>query len=362
MTQRNINFSAGPAALPLPVLEQVQEQLLVYPGAGASIMEISHRSKTFLAVLETAKNNIKTLLQLPDNYHVLFIPGGASLQFTMFAMNFLDGGTADYIHTGSWGTKAIQAAGKHGTARLAWSGKEGNFTRNPTNEELDLDSNAQYVHYTSNETIQGIEFDTEPETGGKPLFCDASSNFLSKPLDIEKYALLYAGAQKNVGPSGVAVAIVRDDLLERIPKDLPAMLDYGVMVKNDSLYNTPPTFAIYVISLVTQWILDDMGGLEKMAEINRNKAGLLYDVIDNSGGYYRGHAEAGSRSNMNVSFRAGDEAAEAEFVAEATKAGLDGLKGHRSVGGCRASIYNAMPVAGVETLRDFMLDSQRRKG
>ena len=364
MEQRSFNFSAGPATLPLPVpvLEQVQEQLLVYPGAGASIMEISHRSKIFLAVLETAKSNIKALLGLPDHYHVLFIPGGASLQFSMLAMNFLDGGTADYIHTGAWGTKAIGAAEKHGTARIAWTGKEEKFVRIPSDGDLDLDSDARYVHFTSNETIQGVEFQTEPEVGDRSLFCDASSNFLSKPVDIEKYSLLYAGAQKNVGPSGIAVAIVRDDLLERVPENLPPLFDYKIMVKNDSLYNTPPTFAIYVISLVTQWLRGDIGGLEKMAELNGKKAQLLYDIIEKSGGYYRGHAEVDSRSNMNVTFRVGDESAEAAFISEATEVGLDGLKGHRSVGGCRASIYNAMSLEGVEALRDFMLDFQQRKG
>jgi len=360
--KRIYNFSAGPAVLPLPALERAQKELLVLPGAGASVMEISHRSKAFSAILERTKANFKTLLSLPDNYHVLFTPGGATMQFTMLAMNFLRGGSADYIHTGSWASKAMAEAKKLGAPRTAWSGKAENFVRVPENGELDLDPNASYVHFTSNETIQGIEFLEEPDAGDKPLFCDASSDFLSRPLDITKYALLYAGAQKNVGPSGMAVVILRDDLLARVPEGLPPLLDYKLMIENDSLYNTPPTFTIYMVGLVTDWLLHEMGGLEKIALLNRKKAQLLYDVIDQSGGFYRGHAQKASRSLMNVTFRLPDETLEKEFVAQATAAGLDGLKGHRSVGGCRASIYNAMPLAGCETLRNFMIAFQKAKG
>ncbi len=362
MEQRVINFSAGPAGLPLPVIEQVKNDLPAYPGAGAAIFEISHRSKTFDAVLQGAKANIKALLQVPGGHHVLFTPGGATMQFSMLAMNFLNGGTADYIHSGSWGSKAIGEAKKHGTARVAWTGKEDNFVRVPENDALDLDPDANYVHFTSNETIQGVEFRAEPEAGGKPLFCDASSNFLSRPIDIAKYGLLYAGAQKNAGPAGVAIVIVRDDLIANLPENLPSLLDYKLMADNDSLYNTPPAFSIYVIGLVTQWIRDEFGSLEKMAEFNRAKAQLLYDAIDNSGGFYTGHAEKNSRSSMNVVFRATSEETEKEFIAQATAAGLDGLEGHRSVGGCRASIYNAMTLEGVEALRDFMLEFQKKKG
>lgn len=362
MEERIYNFSAGPAVLPLPALERAQKELLVLPGAGASVMEISHRSKAFSAILEKTKANFKMLLKLPDYYHILFTPGGATMQFTMLAMNFLRGGSADYIHTGSWASKALAEAKKHGAPRTAWSGKAENFVRVPENSELDLDPNAAYVHFTSNETIQGIEFLEEPAVGDKPLFCDASSDFLSRPLDITKYALLYAGAQKNVGPSGMAVVIVRDDLLALVPEGLPPLLDYKLMIENDSLYNTPPTFTIYMVGLVTDWLLHEMGGLEKIALQNRKKAQLLYDVIDQSGGFYRGHAQKASRSLMNVTFRLPEEALEKEFIAQAAAAGLDGLKGHRSVGGCRASIYNAMPLAGCETLRDFMMAFQKAKG
>jgi phosphoserine aminotransferase len=360
--QRMFNFSAGPAALPLPVLQQAQEHLVCYPGAGASIMEISHRSKTYDEVHAGAKANIKQLLKLSDDYHVLFLQGGASLQFSMLAMNFLQGKSADYIHTGSWASKAISEAKKHGEVKLAWNGKEENFVRVPRNEELQLDPNAQYVHSTSNETIQGVEFPQAPEVGDRPLFCDFSSSFLSAPIDASKYAFIYAGAQKNVGPAGVVVVILRKDLLERVPAGLPSVLDYKVVAENDSLYNTPPTFAIYMVRLVTQWLLDDMGGLEGIHTHNKQKAALIYDVIDGSGGFYRGHAHKDCRSLMNVTFRLPDEALEKEFVTKATAERLDGLKGHRSVGGCRASIYNAMPREGCQALADFMIDFQQKKG
>jgi len=361
-SERVFNFSAGPATLPLPVLEQAQAELLCYPGAGASVMEISHRSKAFAGILEEAKSNIKSLLGMSDDYHVLFTPGGATMQFSMLAMNFLKGGSADYVYVGSWASKAMKEAARCGTARVAWSGKADNFVRIPADNELDLDPGAAYVHITSNETIQGIQFPTEPEVNGKPLFCDASSDFLCRPTDISKYALLYAGAQKNIGPSGTAVVILRKDMLDLVPDNLPPLLDYKLMVENDSLYNTPATFTIYIIALVSRWLLKDIGGLEKMHAINKGKAKLLYDTIDSSGGFYRGHAVPESRSIMNVTFRVGDEEQEKRFLAQATEAGLDALKGHRSVGGCRASIYNAMPVEGVEALRDFMVEFQRTNG
>lgn len=362
MSKRNFNFSAGPATLPLPVMQQAQEDFLSYPGAGASIMEISHRSKIFLNVLDEAKSNIKELLGMSDDYSILFTPGGATMQFTMLAMNFLQGGSADYLHVGTWATKAIQAAANYGTARKVWSGKEENFNRLPSDDELDLDPNAAYVHFTSNETIQGIQFPQEPEVNGKDLFCDASSDFLCRPTDMSKYALLYAGAQKNIGPSGTAVVIIRKDLLERVPEGLPPLLDYKVLFDNDSLYNTPSTFTIYLIGLVSRWLLKTIGGLDKIHAINKAKAALLYDAIDNSQGFYKGHAVPEFRSLMNVAFRLGSEELEGKFIAEATAAGLDGLKGHRSVGGCRASIYNAMPTEGVQALVDFMKEFQRTNG
>ncbi|GMV90422.1 MAG: phosphoserine aminotransferase [Candidatus Hydrogenedentota bacterium] len=357
MAQRVYNFSAGPAALPLPALEEAQKNLLVYPGAGASVMEISHRSKQFAEVLAGAKDNVQKLLNLPENYKVLFIQGGASLQFSMIPMNFLgEGNSADYILTGSWGNKALKEAKKSGTVNVAWTGKEEGFNRLPQQDELKLDPKAAYCHFTSNETIEGVEFFVEPETGDVPLVCDASSDILSRPLPIEKYGLIYAGAQKNIGPSGVALVIIRDDLLARVPEGLPSMLDYKIAADNDSLYNTPPCFAIYMIKLVTQWLLDDIGGLEEVASLNKKKARLLYTMIDGSGGFYRGHAVKEARSVMNVTWRLPSEELEQQFVKEATAAGMHGLKGHRSVGGIRASIYNAMTLEGVEALVDFMTE------
>jgi len=362
VADRFFNFSAGPAALPLPVLEQIQRDLLCYPGAGASIMEISHRSKTMDAIHAQAKSNIAKLLDLPDGYHVLFFQGGATQQFIMIAMNFLQGKSADYIYCGSWAKKAIGEAKKFGTPRICWTDEENNFRRMPKTADLDLDPNAAFVHMTTNETIQGVEFKEEPDVGGKPLIADASSNFLSRPTDISKYALMYAGAQKNVGPSGVAVAIIHDDLLAQVPEGLPSLLDYKLMAENDSFYNTPPCFGIYVISLTTQWLLEEMGGLSGIGEFNTKKAGLLYDVIDNSGGFYIGHADKDSRSNMNVTFVLENKDLEPEFIQQATAAGLDGLKGHRSVGGCRASIYNAMSMEGCQALAQFMRDFQQKNG
>lgn len=357
------NFSAGPAALPLAVLEEVQRDLISFPGAGASIMEISHRGKVFAHVHETAKANLKKLLQLPDSYKVLFVQGGASLQFSLVPMNFLGAGqSADYILTGAWGSKAMKEAKKSGSIREAWNGKPEGFVRTPADAELDVDPQAAYVHITSNETIEGVEFPSEPDTKGVPLVCDASSDFLARPMDVEKYGVIYAGAQKNIGPSGIAVVIVREDFLERVPAGMHSMLDYRNIAENDSLYNTPPTFGIYFISLTTRWILEDIGGLHAMETINRKKAGVLYDVIDGSGGFYRGHAKAESRSIMNVTWRLPEEALEDEFVKAAKAEGLDGLKGHRSVGGIRASIYNAVTLESVQTLADFMKSFQSKKG
>jgi phosphoserine aminotransferase len=364
MAERVHNFSAGPAALPLPALEEAQKNLLVYPGAGASVMEISHRSKQFAEVLAGAKDNIQKLLNLPENYKVLFVQGGASMQFSMVPMNFLhgEGKSADYILTGSWGSKALKEAKKLGDTSVAWNGKDEGFNRLPQQDELKLNPKAVYCHFTSNETIEGVEFFVEPETGGVPLVCDASSDILSRPLPIEKYGLIYAGAQKNIGPAGVALVIIRDDLLEQVPDSLPSMLDYKVTAENDSLYNTPPCFSIYMVKLVTQWLLDDVGGLEAVAALNKKKARLLYTMIDSSGDFYRGHAQKEARSVMNVTWRLPSEELEQQFVKEATQAGMHGLKGHRSVGGIRASIYNAMPIEGVEALVDFMTEFRAKNG
>ncbi|MCP4643725.1 MAG: 3-phosphoserine/phosphohydroxythreonine transaminase [bacterium] len=361
---RVFNFSAGPAALPLAALEKAQAELLELPGAGASVMEISHRSKQFTAIIETAQSNIKSLYAMPDNYQVLFVQGGASLQFSILAMNFLRGATApaDYVLTGSWGNKAIKEAKKEGAVNVAWDGKDDNFVRVPTQDELNLTAGAPYLHLTSNETIQGVEFFTEPDTGDVPLICDASSDILSRPVDVSKYGMIYAGAQKNIGPSGVALVIIRDDLLARVPDGLPSLLDYKNLASAGSLFNTPPTFAIYMIKLVTDWLVNDIGGLDKMEAINREKASMLYGAIDNSDGFYRGHAQVESRSIMNVAWRLPSEELEQEFIASAADSGLAALKGHRSVGGIRASIYNAMPVEGVKALCDFMAAFQKQKG
>ncbi|MHB1038159.1 MAG: 3-phosphoserine/phosphohydroxythreonine transaminase [Pirellulales bacterium] len=362
--ERVYNFSPGPAMLPLSALEEAQRDLLALPGAGISILEISHRSKEFLAIIETAEANLRKLLAIPDNYRVLFLQGGALLQFAMVPMNLIrgNGKSADYIVTGTWGKKALQEAKTQGAARVAWDGKATNYDRLPAASQLELDPKAAYCHITSNETIQGVEFPAEPETGGVLLACDASSDFLSRPVAIERYGVLYACAQKNAGPAGVTVVIMRDDLVAQSPADLPTMLSYKVHAENKSLYNTPPTFGVYMVKLVTDWLLKEVGGLDKMAQQNRAKAALLYDAIDSSGGFYKGHALKEHRSVMNVTFRLPSEDLEKEFVAQAKTRGLCELKGHRSVGGMRASIYNAMPRQGVELLRDVMLDFHKKHG
>lgn len=356
MTERVFNFSPGPATLPLPVLQEVRQNLLALPGVGASILEISHRSKTFEQIIAQAEQNIRQLLNLPEEYHVLFLQGGASLQFSQVPMSFLRGTarSANYIVTGSWAKRALTEAQREGSVRVVWDGKSDNYNRIPKTGEYEIDPNAVYVHFTSNETIQGIQFPSEPETGDVPLVCDASSDFLSRPIDVKRYGLIYAGAQKNVGPAGVTIVIIRQDLLEQVPDDLPTMLNYKIHAEHRSLYNTPPVFAVYIVMLVTRWLLENIGGLEQMHAINRQKAQMLYDAIDRSDGFYRGHAQPDSRSLMNVTWRLPSEELEAEFVKQAKEAGLHELKGHRSVGGIRASIYNAMPIEGVRTLVQFM--------
>jgi phosphoserine aminotransferase len=364
MTDRVFNFSPGPAVMPVPVLEQIQREMLALPGAGASVLEISHRSKAFDAILAEAQTLLRELLGIPANYQVLFLQGGAHLQFTMVAANFLHGTgkTAEYILTGTWGNAAIKEAQKQGPVKVVWDGKEHNYSYLPKWSEVSLSPDAAYVHMTSNETIQGIEFVGEPDTGSAPLVCDCSSDFLSRPIAVGRYGLLYACAQKNAGISGVTVAIIRDDLLQRVPKNLPGMLDYANFAKNDSRPNTPPTFAIYVLMLIGRWLRDQMGGLTKMQAHNQRKAKLLYDVLDASGGFYRPHARPDSRSQMNVTFRLPSEELEKPFVTEAQALKLYDLKGHRSVGGIRASIYNAMPIGGVETLAGFMRDFAKKHG
>ena len=351
---RVFNFNAGPATLPVPVLEEMQRDLLALPGAGMSVLEISHRSGTFKEILETAEADLRELLGLPENFKVIFLGGGASLQFSMVPMNLLPNGrSADYIVTGAWSKKAVSEAKKIAGVNVAATTEGENFSRLPRQDELKLDPGAAYLHFTSNNTIAGTEYLTEPECGDVPLICDACSDFLSRPLDISKYALIYAGAQKNVGPAGTTIVIIRDDMLERIPEGLPSMMDYKLQAEKGSLYNTPPVFAIYAVGLVLKHMVA-LGGLSKVEERNKQKAQLLYDAIDGSGGFYRGTAEKESRSRMNVTFRLPNEDLEARFIKEAAAQKLAGLKGHRSVGGVRASIYNAFPKEGVEALTAFM--------
>jgi phosphoserine aminotransferase len=362
MTERIFNFGAGPGVLPESVLEEAQRDLMALPGVGMSVLEISHRGKAFDEMIQGCEADIRKLASIPPNYHVLFLQGGASLQFAMVPMNLLpSGGKADYIVTGSWGQKALKEAKKFGAPQLAGSTEAENFDRVTVQSELKLDPAAAYVHFTSNETIQGVEWGKEPEVGSVPLVCDASSDMFSRPIDVTKYALIYAGAQKNLAPAGTTLVILREDMLARSPKTLPTMLDYNTFAKEKSLYNTPAVFAIYIMRLVMKWVLAE-GGLPAMAAKNAEKARLLYDALDGPGGWYRPHAKPGSRSNMNVTFRLPSEELEAKFVSEAKKARLDGLKGHRSVGGIRASIYNAFPKRGVEALVSFMKEFQRANG
>jgi phosphoserine aminotransferase len=362
MTERIYNFSAGPAVLPLEVLEKAQSELLSLGESGMSVMEISHRSPRFEAIIENARQKIKELLRLPDNYHILFLQGGASLQFSMIGLNFLPPDkTADYIVTGVWGKKAVKEARKIGNANVAFSSEASGFRTIPSPEELNFSPNAAYVHYTSNETIDGVEFKYDLEANGIPVFCDASSNIMSRPLDAEKYALIYAGAQKNLGPSGVTLVVLRDDLLAQIPENLPSLLDYRVYVKDGSMTNTPNTWGIYLLDLVCDW-LQSKGGLAEMHKENEAKAKLLYDALDASDNFYRPHAERAARSSMNVTFRLASEELEAKFCDAAEAGNLSGLKGHRTVGGIRASIYNAMPTVGVHSLIEFMKDFAEQNG
>ena len=360
-TKRVYNFNPGPAALPLEVLEQAQAELLDFRGTGMSVMEISHRSKEFESVIQTAEADLRELIGIPTNYKIMFLQGGASLQFAMLPMNLRPvGASADYIVTGTWSKTAFKEASKLGATRAAASTESEGFKALPAS--LDLDPKAAYLHFTSNETIHGVEYFTEPEpAAGIPLVCDASSDFVSRPIDITKYALMYAGAQKNAGPAGVVVVIARDDMLERTPANLPVMLDYKALAASGSLHNTPPAFAIYITGLVFQWIKKS-GGLEAIAKNNRAKANLIYAAIDESGGFYRGHAVPEARSVMNIPFRLPSEELEATFASESKKCGLIGLKGHRSVGGMRASLYNAMTVEGASELAHFMKDFQKKNG
>ncbi|EAQ76943.1 3-phosphoserine/phosphohydroxythreonine transaminase [Blastopirellula marina] len=353
--QRVFNFSAGPAVLPLPVLEQIQRDMLALPGVGSSILEISHRSPTFIDIANDAKARITSLLNVPETHEILFLQGGSRLQFSMIPMNLLlEGKPADYVLTGSWGKNAKKEAVKEGKVQVAWDGADCSYNRLPKQSELKLDPNASFVHLTSNETIEGVQFLHEIEAGDVPVVVDCSSDIFCRPLPVERYGLIYACAQKNAGPAGVTMVIIRKDLLQRGDAELPGYLLYRNHAEADSMWNTPPTFAIYVMGLVAKWLQEEIGGLAKMESLNREKSSLLYDVIDNNSDFYVGHADADSRSLMNVTFRLPSADIEKKFFAAAEELNLTNLKGHRSVGGVRASVYNAMPLAGVRALADFM--------
>jgi phosphoserine aminotransferase len=356
MEKRVYNFSAGPAIMPEEVLKDVQRDLFSYPGAGMSVMEMSHRSKTYDEIIKTAEKDVRQLLNIGDDYSVLFLQGGATLQFSMVPLNLMPpANKADYIVTGAWSKKAVKEAKKVGAVNIAASTEEEGFVRLPKQNELKLNADSSYVHFTSNNTIFGTQFKTEPNVGNVPLVCDASSDILYKKIDINKYGLIYAGAQKNMGPSGVVLVIVKKSLLERSSDSLHSYLNYKIHSENDSLYNTPPTFAIYIMGLVFKWLLNN-GGLDGMYKRNIEKANHLYDYIDESNGFYKGTAVKEDRSLMNVTFRLPSEELEKKIIQEATEKGFSGLKGHRSVGGLRASIYNAFPQKGVEDLVEFMKD------
>ncbi len=354
------NFNAGPAALPAPVLERVKEELLDYRGRGMSLMEMSHRSKEYEEVNADAEAQFKRLAGVGDGWRVLFLQGGASTQFAMVPMNLVPRGKhADMIVTGAWGEKAAEEAVLICGSRTAASTKEGGYRRVPRRDEITVSPDAAYVHLTTNETIQGVQWHDLPDMGGLPLVADASSDIFCRPMDFSRFSLVYAGAQKNLGPSGVTAVLLREAVIESANKDVPTMLRYSTHAKANSLYNTPPTFGVYVLGLVLKW-MEDGGGLEAMQAFNQEKAAALYSAIDESGGFYHGHAEVESRSLMNVTFRLPDEAKEKAFLAEAAKAGMVGLAGHRSVGGCRASIYNAVPLESVRALASLMRDFARR--
>jgi phosphoserine aminotransferase len=357
---RAFNFSAGPAVLPEPVLEQARAEMLEWRGEQASVIEVSHRGKAFVAMAEEAERDLRALMSIPDDYRVLFLQGGATQHFAQIPMNIAKGRTADYVVTGAWGEKAAKEAASLAQVRIAATSEADGYFSIPPRASWDLDPEAAYVHITPNETIGGVEFAETPDTGDVPLVADMSSNILSRPLDVSRYGIIYAGAQKNIGPSGLVILIIRDDLLTRAPKDLPSIFRYAAQAKEGSMLNTPNTFAWYLAGLVFKWIAAE-GGVEAMATRNAAKASLLYDYIDASG-WYSNPVERNARSRMNIPFRLADASLDDVFVKQATAAGLLALKGHRSVGGMRASMYNAMPLAGVEALVGFMRDFAARHG
>jgi phosphoserine aminotransferase len=360
MVNRIFNFAAGPCTLPLPALERAQADFVDYQGKGMSLIEMSHRSKEYDEVHLAAIANMRELLSVPETHDIMFVQGGATLQFAAIPMNLIgEGKTGEYVHTGSWAKKAVSDAEKTGlSVRTIWSGEEMKFVRMPSNDEIKPGDDAAYVHVTSNETIGGIEMQELPDTGGVPLVADMSSHFMSRPVDFSKLAMAYGGAQKNLGPAGVAFVIMRKDLIEKCNENLPAYLSYKIHSSKGSLYNTPPVFCIYMIKLTLDWV-KEQGGLAQMEKNAIRRSTLIYETMDKSDGWYKCPMEEPTRSRMNVCFRLPTEDLEKQFIAEALEAGMSGLKGHRSVGGCRASMYNAMPVAGAETLAQFMVDFQK---
>jgi phosphoserine aminotransferase len=362
MSKRVYNFFPGPATLPEEVLEEAQSELVNYHNSGMSIMEMSHRGKDYEAMQNETESLLKELINAPANYRVLFMGGGASTQFALVPLNFLNSGAeADYLVTGSFAAKASQEATRIGKVNVAISTKDTNFNRIPNPDEIKLSAAPAYIHLTSNNTIFGTQWAEFPEFAGTPLVADMSSDILSRKFDASKFDLIYAGAQKNLGPAGVTVVILNPEFLTKANQNLPVIFQYGTFVKNNSLYNTPPSFAVYIVNLMLKWV-KKQGGVAALEQRNREKAQYIYDVIDGSNGFYRGHSQPASRSLMNVTFRLPNEELEAAFVDEAKNAGMIGVKGHRSVGGLRASIYNAMPVAGCKLLADLMIDFAKRKG
>lgn len=360
--KRAYNFNAGPSALPLEVLEKAQQELVDFRGTGMSVMELSHRSAAYEEVHNQAVANVKELLAIPENYEVLFLQGGASLQFSMIPMNFLQPEQkAGYIMTGSWSEKAFKEAGLFGNPYQVCSTKDSNYSRIPELDELQYNKDDAYLHLTSNNTIFGTEWKEFPNTGDVPLFADMSSDILSRPFDVSKFSLIYAGAQKNLGPSGVTVVIIRKDLIEKANTNIPTMLKYSTHSKNNSLYNTPPTFGIYMLGEVVKWA-KGLGGIQELYKRNEEKANLIYDAIDASNGFYLGHAQKDSRSLMNITFRLKNEELEKKFLAEAKQEGFVGVNGHRSVGGCRASTYNAVPYEACKAFSEFMQHYQKLNG
>ena len=360
-TKRIYNFNPGPAALPLPVLEEIKESFLNYAGSGMSVVEISHRSGEFEAIINDAVARVRRLLSLDDDWQVLFLQGGASTQFCMVPMNFLgEGDAADYVDTGTWSAKAVKEAQVLGkSVRVAASSEDRNYCYIP--KGIAFNPEAVYAHITTNNTIKGTQWADMPDTGTVPLVADMSSDIMSRPVDVDRFGLIYAGAQKNIGPAGVCLVLVHKKMLARVPDNLPSMLKYTTFAAKNSLYNTPPSFAIYTVQLVLKWIEETIGGLDKMAALNQRKAAQLYDFIDQSD-FYQSTADPDSRSLMNVTFRLPDESLEALFVKQALENGLGGLKGHRSVGGCRASIYNPTPLEAVSALVGFMRDFEKKSG